>query len=264
MRTALVDLDSIVIAAGALSEDVYYVVGGLRFNYKREATEYCDQHNIPKQDIEREVDVKPVSHAINILSTTLNAAVREAGCISYEAYLSPDDKSNFRFTIYPEYKGNRKNVVKPTHTKALRAYAVKHLAAQVVSGMEADDILSIRAHELGFDNSVVITIDKDLKQIPAWFYNWQKKGDPVKIEVEDARRNFYTQVLVGDSIDNIKGCPGIGPAKAGAALKDCQSEEDYIHAVFNLFVAAYDGDEQEAKADFKLNATLCRLLTART
>lgn len=263
MRIALVDIDSIIIAAGALAEDVYYLVDTIRFDYKSQANEWCDQNGRPKEDIVREVDVKPVSHAINILNTALNAAVREAECQEYEAYLSPSDKSNFRFTVYEDYKANRKNVVKPQHFEALRKHAVKHLKAQVVVGMEADDMLSIRAHELGFENCVIVSIDKDMRQVPCYHYDWRKKGKVEKVEVHAAQMNFYTQVLVGDSVDNIKGCPGIGPAKAAARLKDCATEDDMVKACAMAYIEAYDGDETEAKKQFKLNATLIHLLNRR-
>ena len=263
MKTALVDIDSILFAAGSLAETVYHVVDGIRFNYKSEANEFCDLHNIDRSSIEREVDAQPASHAINILKTTVQAAVREAGCIEYEAYLSPTDKSNFRFAVDPEYKANRKDLVKPVHFKALREYAIRYMGVQVVSGMEADDILSIRAHELGFENAVIITIDKDMRQVPCWHYNWQKKGPVEKVSEHEARVNFYTQLLTGDSIDNIKGCPGIGPAKARKILAGLKDEADMMAACLQAFVTAYDGDEDEAKAQLRLNASLVHLLWKR-
>lgn len=260
---ALVDIDSIVIAAGALAETVYYVVDGVRFNYKSEANSFCDEHKRPRDDIERHVDVQPVSHAINILNTTLNAAVREAGCLTYEAYLSPQDKSNFRFGLYPDYKANRKNTVKPQHTEALLKHAVKHLGAQIVSGMEADDMLSIRAYEVGLDKCVIISIDKDMRQVPCYHYNWQKKHPVEKVSEEEARKCFYTQVLTGDSIDNIKGCPGIGPAKAANLLKNCVTDKEYLDVCLTAFTNAYDGDVDEARREFTVNAKLVHLLYGR-
>ena len=129
--------------------------------------------------------------------------------------------------------------------------------------MEADDILSIRAHELGFDNAVIITIDKDLRQIPCWHYNWQKKTPPEKVSEDDARRSFYTQLLTGDSIDNIKGCPGIGPAKARTILNGLVTDNEMANACVQAFIAAYDGDVDEGKKMMKLNAQLVHLLWER-
>lgn len=263
MRIALVDIDSIVIAAGALTEDVYYIVDKIRFSYKSEANAYCDEHMFSRDDIEREVDVKPVSHAINIMTTTVAAAVRETGCMEYEAYLSPNGKSNFRFNLYPEYKANRAKTVKPVHTEALRKYAIKHMGAQVVEGMEADDMLSIRAHELGFESAVIVSIDKDMRQVPCYHYDWKKKTPMEKVDVDSAVRNFWTQVLVGDSVDNIKGCPGIGPAKARTVLKDKTTDADMCEAVFAEYIDAYGGDEEEGKRQGVLNARLVHLLSTR-
>lgn len=262
-RLALLDIDTMVIAAGALAEEVYYVVGSIRFDNKTQANDYCDTHGVDRGDIERKVDAQPAANAIGILKQIVQAAVSEADADVYEAYLSPSDKSNFRFAIDPEYKANRKDVVKPVHTKALRNYAVKHLGAHIVSGMEADDMLCIRAHEMGFDNVVIVSVDKDMRQIPTYHYDWRKKGAIVKVEPLEAWRNIYTQILVGDSVDNIKGCPKIGPAKATAALKGCRSESDMLSVCKDLYTKAYQGDETEAMEMLKLNAQLLMLLNRR-
>lgn len=260
---ALVDLDGMIYAAGAVSEDVYYVVDNMRFDFKSEANDYCDTHEIDRRDIEKEVDAHPASHAMNALKTTLNAAVRDAGCLTYEAYLSPTDRSNFRFGLDPEYKANRKDAHKPVHFQALRDYAVKHLGAQVVTGMEADDIICIRACERKYD-CVIVSVDKDMRQIPTYHFDWRKKDKGVQqVDEYTAWYNFYTQLLTGDSVDNIKGCPGIGPAKARTVLKDAKTDEGMLHAVFEAYLKAYDGDADEAREQMKLNAQLLRLLEVR-
>lgn len=262
-KLALLDIDSMVIAAGALGEEVYYVVDNVRFDNKTQANEYCDDHVLDRKNIERKVDAMPAVHAIGILKQIVQAAVKEAGCDSYEAYLSPIDKSNFRFDIYPEYKANRKNVVKPVHFMALRNYCVKTLGAHVVSGMEADDMLAIRAFELGFEDVVIVSVDKDMRQIPTYHYDWRKKGEVVKVEELEAWRNLYSQILIGDSVDNIKGCPKIGPAKAKAALKGALTEQDMLSVCKDLYIKAYDGDETEAMEMLKVNAQLLMLLNKR-
>jgi 5'-3' exonuclease len=71
---------------------------------------------------------------------------------------------------------------------------------------------------------ICVTNDKDNKQTIGEHY------DPVKKEAfyvtqEEADRWFYYQLLVGDTVDNLKGVVGIGKKKAAKLLQ--QAEEQY-------------------------------------
>lgn len=261
---ALVDLDGMIYACGAIAEKVYYVLDGVRFDFKKEANEYADTHDLSRDDIEKDVDAQPVSNAINALKMTIEAAVRDSKCDVGELFLSPEGNANFRFEIYPEYKANRKNAHKPVHYKALRNFAVKHMGAVVCDNIEADDEINIRANELAAQDKefCVVTVDKDLNQIPGWHYDWRKKR-LYDVTLEEARECLYVQVLQGDSVDNIKGCPGIGPAKATKALKHAEDDAEMLEVCKWLYVQAYDGDEQEAMKMLKLNIRLIRMLQVR-
>ena len=128
--------------------------------------------------------------------------------------------NNFRnqYAVTVPYKGNRKDTAKPVHYHLLREYLVKSWGAVIHDGIEADDMLAIRSTELG-DNSVIVTLDKDLDQVVGWHYNFAKK---IKyyIKEDEARLNFYKQFLVGDSVDNIIGAHRIGPKTADKLLRD--------------------------------------------
>jgi DNA polymerase-1 len=212
--------------------------------------------------IERKVDAQPAANAVGIFKQIVEASVKGAECDSMEVYLSPSDKSNFRFKIDPAYKENRKNVVKPTHWATLRAHAQKHMGALVCDGMEADDMLAIRAHEIGLDKVTIISVDKDMKQVPCRHFDWRKKVT-VTITPEEGWRLFYTQLLTGDSVDNIKGCPKIGPAKAAKALKGLTSDAEMLEVCFSLYQVAYAGDIPHAQKMLKMNAELLLLLDKR-
>ena len=123
-------------------------------------------------------------------------------------------KTNFRddVAVTAPYKGNRKGTEKPIHYQLLRDYLVKAWNATVSDGIEADDMLAIRSTEIG-DDSVIVTLDKDLDQVVGWHYNFVKKNK-YYVEKDEASLNFYMQFLTGDVVDNIKGAKGIGPAKA--------------------------------------------------
>ena len=134
----------------------------------------------------------------------------------WEVYLT--GKNNFRHdvAVTVPYKGNRK-AEKPTHYHALRDYLVEKWDAEVIDGMEADDMLAIRQEVLG-DKSIIVTLDKDLDQVVGWKYNFVKK-DRYYITEEAGLLKFYCQFLEGDRVDNIIGAKGIGKVKAKKLLE---------------------------------------------
>jgi 5'-3' exonuclease len=142
---------------------------------------------------------------------------------SYKLYLTGGN--NFRKKIYPEYKANREGRPVPKHLNACRLYTSKEWGAEVTDGYEADDALGMS--QTG--ESVICSIDKDLLQIPGKHWNFVKR-EYQEISVERGLREFYTQLLIGDQSDNIKGCPGIGKAKAPRILEGCDTEEDMFEA----------------------------------
>lgn len=147
-------------------------------------------------------------------------------CNDIESYVGGE--GNFRFDIYPEYKANRKDLEKPKYLKQAYAYLVHFWNGTVVNGVEADDIVAIRATELG-DDCVIVGIDKDLRQIAGTHYNW-KKREFETITPEQADYNFWMQMLTGDTSDNIKGVKGIGPKKAEKLLGEFSSLNLYYHS----------------------------------
>ena len=76
---------------------------------------------------------------------------------------------------------------------------------------------------------ILVSIDKDLDTVPGWHYNYDKKITYF-VTPEEASYNFYYQLLVGDSSDNIKGAVGVGPAKAKKILSECKTELEMYQA----------------------------------
>ena len=157
----------------------------------------------------------------------------ELNCDDYKAYIT--GRGNFREVVATTapYKGNRKDFQRPKHYDALRAY-LQRLGAELVEGQEADDAIAIKAQEGPY---WIVSIDKDFDQVPGWHYNFVKK-EKYYVTEEEGLRNFYTQILTGDRVDNIIGIKGVGPVKAEKILKDCTTEREYYDAC----VKAYDGD----------------------
>lgn len=154
---------------------------------------------------------------------------------SIEAFISGDN--NFRHRIYPEYKANRKDMVRPKWLEDCKEHLVVKWGAEVTDGYEADDALAMSATS-SEESTVICSIDKDLKQIAGTHWNWVKQ-ELTTIDESEGMYNFYWHVLVGDSADNIKGCPKIGPVKATSRLKTGNNPEEW----FEITRRVYSNDE---------------------
>ena len=144
---------------------------------------------------------------------------------------------NFRYEIDPDYKGNRKSE-KPEFYYDLSQYVRTHWEAQMAIGEEVDDVVARKWKEYTDEGKqcCIVSIDKDYLQLPALIYNYNiRKRGFREVSEEEAERNFWLQMLTGDSADNVKGVPGIGIVKAKKHLEGSQSTFSYVRRVYTLF-----------------------------
>lgn len=141
--------------------------------------------------------------------------------------------TNFRKTIDPSYKANRDTIVRPRFLDDLKEHLVADWKAHIVDGLEADDLLGIHQSE----NTVICSIDKDLRQVPGYHYNFVK-DELTLVTGMEGLRNFYQQLLMGDRTDNIFGIAGIGKVKSQRIVASCITEQE----LFNEVRMYYDDD----------------------
>jgi len=147
-------------------------------------------------------------------------------------------KTNFRndvATIAP-YKANRKGKEKPFYLEDAREYLIEEYGATVSDNQEADDDIVTEAHNLDYE-CIIASTDKDFLQVPCKIFNW---GRDTLTEVSpiDAVRFFWSQVIIGDSADNIKGAKGKGEKAVEKYLGGLMDEYDLYEATLR----AYEGD----------------------
>ena len=150
-------------------------------------------------------------------------------------------QKNFRHDLYPGYKASRKDREIPEFLP--KAYDMINEGVlenmQVVSqqGLEADDILGI--YQTKFENTCIVTVDKDLLTIPGKHWNPIKK---TKDDVSEDWASFYfhRQWLSGDSTDCIPGIPGIGPKKAEKILQEDGPYEVLVAEAYKAHGLSYD------------------------
>lgn len=138
----------------------------------------------------------------------------------------------FRHKAFPSYKAQREQTPEaitfavPIIKQILEAYRIPILE---VAGYEADDVIGTLAHqadEQGIE-TVMITPDKDYGQLvtervtilrpPVGKSDWTQMGPHEVCEkwgIENPRQVIDILGLMGDSSDNIPGCPGVGEKTA--------------------------------------------------
>jgi DNA polymerase-1 len=136
--------------------------------------------------------------------------------------VSFSDSHNFRKDIYPLYKSNRKGKRKPVAYKPLVQWMSETWATYVRPGLEGDDVLGIlsTSEVIIKGTKIIISVDKDFKTIPGYFFNPDKDTQPVFITRETADYMHLYQTLTGDATDGYPGLPGCGPKGAEKVLED--------------------------------------------
>ncbi|UCD76745.1 MAG: hypothetical protein JSV91_07420, partial [Phycisphaerales bacterium] len=143
------------------------------------------------------------------------------------------DRGTFRSEMYPEYKANRDEPpedFRPQVERCLSLLEQMQIPVIGVEGVEADDVIASLVRRLRAErpdlNIRIVSRDKDLTQLLA---EGVEMFDAHKDEIVDPADIFKTEgvrpehvvdilALMGDTVDNIPGVPGIGPKTAASLI----------------------------------------------
>jgi DNA polymerase-1 len=186
----------------------------------------------------------------------------------------------FRDDLFDSYKANRTEMPSdmglqiPYIHRVVEALRMRRL---VIEGFEADDVigtLAMRAAEGKFD-CVIVTGDKDFKQLVGPHITLLDTMTDKRVGVREVREQFGAgpeaivdiMALMGDSIDNVKGLPGVGPKTAGALIQHFGSLEKLFGGLDQLEATGIRGAKKlralidEHRGDVELARKLVRIDT---
>ena len=163
-------------------------------------------------------------------------------------------KGNFRKLITPKYKANRKKQELPPLLDEMHQFVKDHYDSIWGYGVETDDMVARYwkqiSDDLGRDEVMIVSIDKDYKQFPCLMYNYHYKHQVVlDISEEEAMYNFYEQCIVGDTADNVNYFKGKGKKFAEKHFKDCTTKYQYTRKLYELFKQEYKGKARQKYAE---------------
>lgn len=165
----------------------------------------------------------------------------------------------FRHDLLPTYKSGRHGAPLMV-LKDLKTWAQGRFPSKLKPGLEADDVVGILAThpKLIPGEKIVVSPDKDLRQIPGTHFNPDKPDDGLfEITACDAEKQLWMQTLTGDSTDNFSGIPGIGPKRAEAILAKRRQDEPYEAVVLEAYLKA-----GLTAADMEVQHNVARILQA--
>jgi DNA polymerase-1 len=201
---------------------------------------------------------------------------RECGAEFAVLHLTPntsDKGGRYEAAIQKQYQGQRSSDRKPQYLEAVREYMAGFtgdVAGRAWQNAEADDGMSEAAwksHGDGTSNECVIaTKDKDLRMCPGLHLDWDsgaitdcgrdtfgwigikertgKSGKVTKKHDGFGTKFFWFQMLMGDTADNIKGCPKAlidgkhklcGLVGAYSLLKDASTDAECLRIVMDAY-----------------------------
>ena len=174
-------------------------------------------------------------------------------------------RTTFRNEIYPDYKAHRPPAPEdlvPQFALIREATKAFNVAALELEGFEADDViatLAAAARKRGA-RCTIVSSDKDLMQLVGGPVDMM---DPVKIRrigPDEVMEKFGVppekvvdvQALMGDSVDNVPGVPGIGQ-KTAAELINTYGDLD------TLLARADEIKQPKRRENLTLHADLARV-----
>lgn len=176
---------------------------------------------------------------------TMLAKLAEQGRPRFMAIAYDSKEPSFREEMYSDYKANRSEPPEdliPQFARIEQLVDAFEIHSYRQAGVEADDLIATLARkwkEASPENQVVVVSgDKDLMQlVDQRVVLWDTMADKVygspeveeKMGVKPAQVRDYLG-LVGDSVDNIPGVPGVGPKTAADLLKEHGSLEAVLGA----------------------------------
>ncbi len=179
----------------------------------------------------------------------------------------------FRHEMFTEYKAHREEMPEdlrksiPYIRKIIEAFNIPIIEKP---GFEADDVIGTLAKEAekqGF-TTYMMTPDKDYAQLVSdhiFMYKPGKGGDDAEVwGLKEVQENFGIQTadqvidilgLMGDTADNIPGCPGIGPKTAEKLIAEFGSIDGIYQNIEKL-----KGKQKENLIEFEEQVRLSRKL----
>jgi DNA polymerase I len=196
-------------------------------------------HALPPMTRPDGVPVNAVFGFTNMLARLLKDHVGTHVAVIFDA-----GRHTFRNRLYEQYKAQRPEPpeeLRPQFALVREATAALGVPAIELADWEADDLIASYAREAVAQGgqTTIVSSDKDLMQlirpgVGMWDPIKQKPIGPAEVMEKFGvvpEKLVEAQALMGDSVDNVPGVPGIGPKTAAQLISEFGDLEAVLAAV---------------------------------
>lgn len=232
MTKVLVDFDSAIYALASACDNAKWEYRGKQWDSKAVAVKALHALKKNPEELERKTYPEPWEKVKYTVDRYIEDLLEKLNQPFDYYFLVAGSRESFRFDVakIKPYKGQRSSI-KPYHFQAIKDYVVAEHNVKLVKGVEVDDVVGL-LYNVG---DIIVSIDKDLKQLPGMHYNPNKDTFTTVTHV-DGLRSFYSQLIEGDPSDNIMGVYGAGAGSVHIPrIRKMKKEEDMYNLLLTLF-----------------------------
>lgn len=198
---------------------------------------------------------EPLENVLHTVKMMVQGDLEALKATSYISYLGEGESFRVERSTILEYKGNRKDTLKPLHLGEVVKYLNKKYNPITVTGIEADDAVTMAAYEKS--DHVVVGVDKDYYGQPVKFFNVNKPEEGIvngdqfgKLWIDDkkkvrgvGRMFLYLQIASGDASDNYKANSASdirwGEKSAYDALVESKNDKEAWESLVSIYKKLY-------------------------
>lgn len=209
---------------------------------------------IDKQQVKDE----PIANILHSVKQSVDAAVKASKADRVQYYIGKGDSFRVDLSTLLEYKGNRKDTLKPLLFNDVVEYMEKKFKPEVVTHLEVDDVINMNAY--GKEDHFCILLDKDGYGAGSKLFNFTLPQEGIvstncfgKLWIDDSGktkkvrgygRMFKMWQCCGlDDSDNYRAnCMSDiewGEMSAYHALSGCNNDKELLEASASIFKNLY-------------------------
>ena len=203
--------------------------------------------------------LEDVNEYMDRIDDILSTIIHDTKSTHYKVFLESKSNNTFRKIVNRLYKANRVSKELPINFVEIKDYIIETYNPFLSVGVETDDsmvsTLKYIQQLYPLTDIVIAANDKDYLTFPITYYDLYhgRIGDIKVVSKDEAEYNFYKQLLMGDSVDNVKGIKGIGPKGASKVL---DNSSNHFLSVCREYKNAYKG---KWKDQIRLNYLMLKL-----